>query len=329
MSNTLFQSNHIKQRIMSTMLTQIGKATTLLAAASLLVLANERDARAASWKEHYTSADPNIAHKFTPTLGTNVITIAPYFYTDGNVVNTVLSVLTGAEAAGGWNLDTYTTSSVGGGAGWVPTTHYLQGIVINGHESEFGVLAGWTVAGELWVNGTAVGGATSSFALPVSSVNFGYKTSTGHPGTGGFEIFEATNSTYSAWSAVAEPYGEQVTNDTVLAVSWDISSVNGNGVVFAFRENPQVTSNVCAPQGGEVYPVLIAVKNNVVYGLESGIVYEINTIGGPNCWTQLANPSGVTFLSIATDNGGSSVAPNFPGNDVWASDSKGNIWIYN
>jgi len=291
----------------------------------------------AAWSAFDSGGPPTVANSFTPALGTNVITLAPYW------VNSTfyLYVLTADQDYNGdYSPEGY--SSTGGSAGsWHYYPGYYQGIVAY-YTDEFFVV-GWAAGGSLWKNNdsgspTPLGTGVTSFANAGSATlgdPWGLFTtnlySCGIQQPGGWCVYAEDSNILTASMRMLPPIGaEQVTVDTVSGVPYYLD-INGNawktvgvttmpciGACTQTTQTTQMTTIQCA--GGPIYFSQIAAKNGMVYGLANGHVYRTSGL----CWSDIVPPDGVLFRSIATDN---STSPSETVTQVWASDQNGTIWF--
>jgi hypothetical protein len=326
---------------------KISNLATLFAAPAL-IFTMERSARAGSWTENPSPKPPYpVAHNFTPTLGTNVVTLAPWYGGEEGgevfVESFELNVLTDAPAAGGYYLETYNSDS----AAWSTPGQAYQGIVaFGGGEYVPQYVVGWTVAGTLYVNDIPQEGAppVGSYAWGTDGSPYALVTSTTST-TGGFFVWEGslTGNHLTNWSNTSN-VAEQITTDSITGWQWYLDN---HGRVWEDARNGEITNSLCGNNKGTIDFVQIAVKAppggagcdgtdscTKIYGLSGGAVYWIQPPLEENggCWGALTtngSPPDAYFLSIATDNGGSPAAQGQSGFQVWASDSDGNIWAFN
>jgi hypothetical protein len=306
------------------------KMTSLLAA-SLFVLAAEGSSQAATWHQLVTTGQPAAAHNFTSTLGSNIVTLVPQW---GDIF--ALQVLTSStDSKGDYRLweglsDTGTLESID----WAAQSgdQFYQGIVLVTQPSlgGLGEYAGWSGLGHLYLDGTEVASNVTSFAGRGAGGNFfyGLQTSSSQSCAGDAQsgpcALYATSETLTTWSSAG--FGsEQVTVDVPFGLIW---SLDANGNVWEESSSPlEASTDLCA--GGAISFTQIAAKGTatkgIAYGLSGGNIYVV-WAGAGHCWTGIASPPSVSFLSIATDNSNSNISG---GNIlVWGSDQSGNIWYY-
>jgi hypothetical protein len=116
------------------------------------------------------------------------------------------------------------------------------------------------------------------------------------------------------WERLTEG-ASQITVDMVSGSPYELDN-SGN----VWSATTALTHNKCG--GGTITFVQIAVKNGIVFGLDSlGTVFDYGGVMG-NCWAIVGNGSKNDFaVSIAADN-----SP-YMSPSLWASDTHGAVWI--
>lgn len=304
--------------------------------------------RADAWTKYTTGTPPTAAYQnFVLELGAaagNTITIAPS-YVSGNELVSLLTN-THNSTSGGFKYEYYD------GSAWNTTTHYYEGIWIDGGGSNV-----WTwkdsvdTAGELYMASSAGGTLTqfgSGFASFASDIEDNWYatgnssgstcTPTGAPnGYCGHECtFDGTNCTWATktWGAeqVTVDRGSSCTVGVIGATYYDTYVLDEVGRVWSRDRNcdayyppppdwDELTDAQCS--SGTVTFLQIAAKNGRVYGIDdknltspyySDIWYYTASNG---CWTKLAS---INALSLATD------TDNTGGHGVWATNYVGDIY---